>query len=74
MKVIQDSPGGANERRAKGGKRIEVTSYDDPQPVYIDMFGPGRVIYPANFVNLTPPPSALDSIWQALWKMIKAAW
>lgn len=64
---------------AKGGKRIEITAHGDPKPRYLDLFSDtdpegGPLIHPRNFINLPPPPSALDSIWERIWARLKEMW
>lgn len=64
---------------AKGGKSIEITTHNDRQRRFLDldeelldMFDETKS--PIGYVNIQPRPSALDSIWQALWTWLKNAW
>lgn len=45
------------------------TPADHPlKPGYINL------LHDRQYANLMPPPSALDSIWQAIWTWLRDAW
>lgn len=74
---------------AKGGKSIEITTQSDKQRMYFDvphgaayLYG-GRLVGPDHqpiafdrpmYINLPPAPSAVDSLWKAIWLFLKESW